>query len=54
MTPEPQNFYDPFALEYLVDKAMLNVDTSRVGPVQIADQLLVGWGISKRILCENG
>ncbi len=36
-------------LQYLVYKAVLNVDPARVCPREIANEFFVRWGILKRI-----
>jgi len=53
MAPQAQDFYDLFCFQNLIDEAMLDVDTSGIGPGQIANQLLVGWGILVGVLAEN-
>jgi hypothetical protein len=49
--PEPQNLYNAFALEYLIDNSVLDADSTGIGPIQIADELFEGRRTLKGILC---
>jgi hypothetical protein len=52
--PKPQNLYNSFALEHLIDNAVLNVDTTGIGSVQIADELFKWRWTLKGIFCQQG
>ena len=40
MRPHPDDFHDVLAAEELIDEAMVDVDASREGSVEIAEELL--------------
>ena len=42
MAPKSQDFDDLFSLQHLIDQAMLNIDTPRIGTGKIADELFEG------------
>lgn len=51
--PHTEHFDRLDVLKNLIDESVLNVDPPRVGARQVADELLIGRGCLKRILCEN-
>jgi hypothetical protein len=40
-------------LEHLINKSVLDIDSSGVSSSKIADELLAGWGILERIILQN-
>ena len=50
MGPHPKDFDDPLRFEDLVDKSMLDVNSSGVSAGQVTNQLFVGWRILEGIL----
>ena len=51
--PHANDFDRPDVLKHLIDEAVLDIDASRIGAGQIADQFLIGRGRLKRILSED-
>src|SRR5690554_2336120 len=44
VAPEPEDLHHSLVLEHLVDQAMLDIDTARIGPGEVTDKLLErGW-----------
>lgn len=54
MTPKSQDFDDLFSLQHLIDQAMLDVDSPRIGTSKIADKLFESGGRLEWISSENG
>ena len=52
MGPKSQYFYGFITFKNLINQAMLNVDTSGIGPLQIPYQFFIGRRILKRILAQ--
>ncbi len=48
MRPHADCLHNPFFLEYLIDKAMLYVDSSRIGSSEISNKFLEWWWILER------
>jgi hypothetical protein len=51
--PHPDNFYGLDVFQYLVNQAVLDVDSSGISTGEIADELLIGWGIPVGIIPED-
>jgi hypothetical protein len=50
MSPQSQDIHHPLRFEHLINKSVLNIDSSGKSASKIANELLVGWGISERIV----
>lgn len=54
MAPKSQDFDDLFSLQHLIDQAMLDIDSPRIGTSKIADKLFESGGRLEWISSENG
>ena len=52
--PHSQDTNNSLFAEDFVDHAVLDVNSTRIRPCQISDQLLVRRGGLKRVLCDDG
>lgn len=53
MSPQSQHLDYSLRFEHLVDKSVLNIDSSGICTGKIADEILVGWRILERIIGQN-